>query len=193
MTVEVFRSKINRAIQRLILHRASLVSCPSLKALGFEQFEIPDASKRPILIFLRRIPPFPESFFVRIVPHSIFGRLNIEFGWFIGSIGYRAGFLHDESVPIWIWRGKPGWARALEPIMAQMLPRIVELSQEHFRDGQEKRELDAITQKPHCRPRSVVYEGDPISKLIAEFESELPVEIDDYFAEFLAELSAQSW
>jgi hypothetical protein len=193
MAAETIGSKITRVIQRLILRRASKILFPSLKAFGFETLEILDTSNRNVLIGLRRFPPFPESFFIRVVPHGIVGRLNIEYGWFLDSIGYRSGFLHDTSVPIWIWRCRAGWASALGLITAQLLTRIAELAQDHARDELAKRELESMSQKPRRIKRSVIYEGDAISKLIADFESELPAEIDDYFAEFLAELGGQSW
>ena len=186
------RSKITRTIQRLTLQRASTIVGPNLAALGFDQLELSDSSSGNILIGLRRFPPFPESFFVRVVPIGIVGQLNIETGWFVRSIGYRSGFVHDASATIWLWRFRSGWASALGPIMGQMLTRIVELAQEHARDEQEQRELEALSQKPRRRARSVIYEGDAISKLIAEFEAELPDEIDDYFAEFIAQLSELS-
>ena len=193
MAAESLRSMITRVIQRLILRRVSKILFPSLKAFGFETLEILDASNRNVLIGLRRLPPFPESFFIRVVPHGIVGRLNIESGWCVDAIGNRSGFLHDASAPIWIWRCRAGWASALGPITAQMLTRIAELAQDHARDELSKRELESMSTKPRRRPRSVVYDGDAISKLIADFESELPTEIDDYFANFLAELSVQSW
>jgi hypothetical protein len=189
MAVENFRLKIIRALQRLILRRVSKILFPSLKSMGFEGLEIANTSNRIFLIGLRHFPPFGESFFIRVIPQSILGRLNLESGWFVGSIGYRPGFLHDALVPIWIWRFRAGWASALGPITGQMLSRIGELAQDHARDELAKRELESMSEKPRRRPRSVIYEGDAISKLIAEFEAELPSEIDEYFAEFIAELS----
>ena len=192
MTVEIIRSKMTHVIQRLMLRRISTILCPSLMSLGFEKLEIVYTSNRNVLIGLRRFPPFDESFFIRVTPQNILGRLSIESGWFVGSFGYRPGFVHDASVSIWVWCCRSGWASALRPITVQMLTRISELAQDHVRDELDKRELEALSLKPRRIKRSLVYEGDAISKLIAEFELEMPAEIDDYFAEFLAELGAQS-
>jgi hypothetical protein len=190
MPFKTVRSRLVDKLQHLILDRAAVILAPGLKALGFEGLKVSGSSGRRAFTGRWRFPPYDETFCLRVRSQGAFGRLSVETGWLDGEPEVQARFVPDACVLISVWHLKSQWAELLATLSVQMLARVMQLAQAQIEEAQAAHIPAPV--KPIARRRSIVYEGDAISKLIAEFEAELPVEIDEYMAKFFVELSASS-